>query len=520
MEGNAVFVLLGCASGDAATCSTLLDTASAEITQTLIPVAAIGEIPEEPVFVPEEEVRITVDNPGGGRMMARGQELVNHAEQVFSGYPEDVYHVNVPVRRCSALSSASIHCEPPVASDAYDFIGPDTAYVVPDDRSLTLDPAWHTSTTEVLVYSDYRVHDLEWSLFDAGGDQVVGPVGVTDSSTSLVDIFDFSIGAALEDTSLELPDGAYTARFTATFAKGELVKATSEDEVFQVTNDPPADDPQVLAVQRDIRPNTQWGSGEARFTVHAYPGSGLPGQVRLRNAAGTVVRTESVSNPFCSWCPDPKAWRVHIDGWRDSGEPLRPGRYSAELEMPDSYGRIMVKQLGGVVVEREARVTKTVTATAVDARHGPPLVGRCSRTRSPGERGWRESVALLSGVKCSSRRGNDDVVRRDFQLRLPKVYGYEAVATVSPQLYAGGRGAYASTATRLTGTQQRWDGGPLLGRRVRWHDVGMLVPSQQAGVDLSGRPLQIRVRVADGGRFDIGKVRLSVTYWAWRPPRA
>jgi hypothetical protein len=63
---DGVFVLLGCSTGDPATCATLLASEARRVTQSVVATAAL-EVPTEPVFVPEEQVRITIDNRAGER---------------------------------------------------------------------------------------------------------------------------------------------------------------------------------------------------------------------------------------------------------------------------------------------------------------------------------------------------------------------------------------------------------------------------------------------------------------------
>ena len=351
VDGPASFVLLGCTAADAATCSTVLSTRAVDITQTLLPTATI-DVPSEPVLVPQEDVLVRVDNPGGGRMLARGQELTNHAEQVFTDYRADLPRASVGVRRCSALTSSTSYCEYPVAVESFDFVGPDTMVVVSQDRLLTLDPDWHTSSSDLLVYSAGYEHDLSWSLFNSQGEQVLGPVQVADNSVNGLDHVTLNVGRSAAGP---IPDGTYAVRFTATFAKASLTGSTSEDQEFRIVNDPPADSPSVTARRRVVRPGAAGGPETARFLVQAYPGSLAGGTLRLRNHHGRVVQTRTVQNPCSPWwpagdCDQTPTWRVSVHGWSDTGRPLRSGRYIAQLKMPDSYGRMMVTQLGPVFV--------------------------------------------------------------------------------------------------------------------------------------------------------------------------
>jgi hypothetical protein len=529
LSGAATFLLLGCLAPDSETCSTLL--ASVDRTVTSVPGVTAGiDAPEDVVFASEEPVTVTVDNPGGGRVRISFFDTVNgrtitdvgdHSTTSFDAYPGAYGYGPFSVRLCSTFTDNLGYCRT-ITSRSLDYVK--DAYVdihTGGNDTLTVDPEWTASSQpwNVWVGNTYVApYDLSWDLFDAEGNHVVGPVEVATGQLESYVGFRFDPGV---QANVPLPDGSYTAVVTSRIPRGELTKTGSDLVAVNLVNDPPADHPHVLKARRLIRPGTVWGSGEAYFEVESLSGSTRPGKLRRRSSKGVLVKTMSLANPCSSvTVATCGPWRLNIDRYGDNVSPLKPGNYSAELVMPDTYGRMMVKPLGKVEVQRLKAVAKAVSATASRAWAGDlGAVGRCSSVSRPGVRGWRQSLGLLSLSRCDSRRGDADVVRQGFELRMPGAAGYETTLSVSPELYTGARNPsqWATTSRRIPRLDRRWERGIDLGDGVgRQPAGGFNLPWH---VDLRGAKVQVRVSIANGIRYDVGRFRVHVDYLVWRTPQ-
>jgi hypothetical protein len=486
---DGVFVLLGCSTGDPATCATLLASEARRVTQSVVATAAL-EVPTEPVFIPEEQVRIRVDNPGGGEMRAgtgyrtSEQRLANHATTVYDAFPDTSGRVTLRVNRCSALAGGN-YCEQPVALQVLTIVKRVVVQSVfgQSVTRLTVDPAWHASTAHPFVYGPRMAYDLSWSLFDRDGVRVVGPV-TAPTSASGVDEPDFSPGA---HATGRLPDGAYTARFTATVTKGDLARSGSAETTIELVNDPPADDPRLLSAYRRLRDRTFQRYPAPRFLVQAYPGSSRDGMLRLRDRSGAIIASRRVSNPCwfgSASCADP-VWDADFAGFGTLNN-VSAGFYQAELEMPDSYGRMMVRRLGRVVADRSVPITRTVDVGAA----GAAVAGR------PG--------------------------KRTFVVRIPAVRALQYVAELGVAVREAHRAPRGRTAIRVPALSTGWERGNPLAPRRGWSFVGSVSPwlEPRPEAELQGAAVRVRVSGADASHARIDRIRLRTTFYAWRPPKA
>jgi hypothetical protein len=481
------FVLLGCTTGEATTCSTLLATDDRTIVQTAAVTASFG-VPEQPVFVPEEQVGVDVQNAGGGEMRASltGQGAPGAVVLPGDGtvpsevFPDDARTRTLQVRRCSALASSAAYCEPVAASQVVSYVREVPVHTVFDEpRRLTLDPAWHGSRTDVLLYTTPLAHRSTWSLYDGQGQQVLDPVEVQPGSTGL-DELTFNPGAEAVAQGVELADGVYTARFSVTGTKGELTRTGTEDVTVELLADPPADEPEILAAHRVWRDGHRL-TRSPYLEVASYPGSWERGLVRLRNAHGRVVDRTTVGSP-CLFSCDP--WRLDFDEL--FGSAPRPGRYGVELTAPDSWGRMAVMRLGQVEVQRLARVEKTVVAGA--------------------------RAALVS------RHGDTRV----YELRVPSFRALDRVELVDVDVDPTSSRAEGPLAARIPRLGREWLGGSDLDhRRGTWREVRTMGISEAlpSRIDLQGGAVQVRVQ-GDPDRSRIARVRLQVHGYAWRSPAA
>ena len=265
---DGTFVLLGCDGADSSSCTTVLASQTRHIVQTALASGSL-DVPAQPVFIPEEQVLVSADNSGGGEMVAQfrgvgGRDVVPSGDSVvFTAYPATSAVEQLDLQRCSALTASPNYCEPPVASEAVSFVtgievNPVFGQQLP---RITVDSSWHSSTAEVAVYTTGQSHRLSWSLYDAEGEQVVAPVDVP-VGTSGLDQVEISPGAHAAGA---LSDGIYTVRFDVTVSKGDLIRTGTAERQIEIINDPPADQPEILAARRTWRPVAGWG--------RCFPGS-------------------------------------------------------------------------------------------------------------------------------------------------------------------------------------------------------------------------------------------------------
>jgi hypothetical protein len=478
---DAVFALLGCSSSDASSCTTLLASETRHVVQTAAASASL-EVPAQPVFVPEEQVLVTAHNAGGGVIVATGARsspetivATDAPPTVFDGYPPTAGLQTVRVRRCSSSTTDRLYCEPDVATQSISFVSElDVAAVFGSHLPrLTGNPAWHSSHARVTVYGLYPyAHQLSWSLYDSDGDRVVGPVEVSVSSS--LDEFDLSPGA---EASGPLPAGTYEVRFTGTVTKGERVRTGTGAHAVELVEDPPADVPQVVTAQRVWRPSAGRGQATPRFRVRAYPGSYARGSLRVRNSRGAVVETVDVINPcllsYPGTCGPHDLWDVDFSDLGTVHWPV--GRYAAELVMPDSYGRMMVRDLGAVELQQQVLVRRTVTVRA------HPVRGT----------------------------GHTSV----HQVRVPTFRNLDGISEVRASVHTKSRTASrARVDLRIPALSSHWRSRTRLTRAPGWNDLPTVSPSYRRQTRLPGRIVEVRVQ---GGKVRPRIDRVRLTAWAY-----
>jgi hypothetical protein len=385
---------------------------------------------------------------------------------------------------------------------------------------FTLDPDWTASSSvqQVATYTYGLPYDVSWEVRD-GDDVVSGPVTASSGNTGIDSVMTVAPGAHANGP---IPDGSYQLVTTSTVHKGALAKSSTSSRPITIVNDPPAEQAALLKARRLIRPLTAWGTGEAFFQVASIPGSTRPAALRLRNSKGVVVKTVAARNPCATSTQTTcQPWALAVDRWGDSNNWMKPGTYTAELRMPDSYGRMMLKPLGKVEFQELRDVTMTVSAVATSAAvEVGSLVGRCSSVRRPGVHGWKGSLGLMSLSRCRNRSGYRDVVRQTFQLRLPQVRNYESTVFVAPSLYTGAphQAELGTTSGRIPALGNAWQRGISFGGGVSWKPVGAVsLPDRR--FDARRRVVQVRAAVANGAHYDIGRVLLRVAYRVWRTPQ-
>jgi hypothetical protein len=482
---DGTFVLLACEGADSSSCTTVLASETRHIVQTA-PAAGSLDMPAQPAFIPEEQVLVSADNSGGGEMVAqfrgvRGRDVVPAGDTVvLTAYPATSAVEQLDLQRCSTLTASPNYCEPPVASEALSFVtGIEVNPVFGEQLPrITVDPAWHSSTAEVAVYTTGQSHRLSWSLYDAQGEQVVAPVNVP-VGTSGLDQVEISPGAHAAGT---LSDGVYTVRFDVTVSKGDLTRTGSAQRQIEIINDPPTDRPRILSARRTWRPVAGWGRAVPRFRVQAYRGSYATGTLRVRNSRGRVIADRQLTNPCLSGypgCTSDPVWDVDFD---DLGTLVpRPGAYTAELVMPDSYGRMMVRDLGTIDIQQCVSVQRTTTAKA----------GR----------------ALLR------KSGN----ARVYQLRVPTLRNVQWLGNLVARVRPVADEPRGIAHARIPVFSDRWRAATKLGPRSRWATVPLSRwPGYDEGLPTPlGKKVQIRVK-GDRARSRVDRIALTVAVGVWR----
>ncbi|WP_109510048.1 hypothetical protein [Nocardioides speluncae] len=522
------FILLGCTTADPATCASALAQQTRIVTQAA-PATATVELPDaKPIFHPEDDVFITAHNSDGGVVKAdyypwaEGsrwyQTLTPGVRTKFLAFPEsEAGDGEIGVSRCSALTNRSVYCEP-AALTPVSFIGRPMAWILRSDQGdgpLTVNPTWSgsTRTYEAVTYAERLPYDLSWELLDGDGERVAGPVQVVDGETDRESEFDVSPG---KETNGVLPDGNYVLRLTATVTRGDIVKTGSLDRHITIVNDPPADNPKLLFAQRILRPGTRHEFGSsARFSVQGYPGT-AGGTLRIRNRAGRVVFTDDLWNPCAglTTCTNP-IWRPNISMFSFNSRDA--GTYTAELTLPDSWGRPMTKQLGKVYVQDVDPVRRTVQLTATSARKaGTRFAGACSAVRSPGPHRWPGSVGLLSLSRCDNAAGTRDQARQNFVVKVPRVTaGYERFGGYEVGVYGAAKAGWRGEAhSRLSAIGTSWGARVHFWNGVGWHTADETI--YNGSRDPRGQTVEVRARVRDGATLDLRSLRVRFVYWVWR----
>lgn len=420
-SGEVVFSLLACASADPSSCSSVLGQQSRVVEQTE-PASAELVLPEEPVFVPEEEVIVSSANEGGGVIAAFFESSGNGRDhtplEVIDGtapmvnYPQDWRVRNLRVARCSALNLTFANCEPalvrqPVAVVNVPRIQPE--FHTPQ-RIFTTDPALRGSSQNVYVHSTTVSHRLTWSLVDAEGRAVLGPIeGAV--STAPYDTVRLEPG--------RLPDGDYTVRFQVTATDGGLSRTGVVEEPITVLSDPPVEMPALLSAERLMRvdgPRSVWPS----FTAASIPGpSSGAGALVVRDAQGRFQQEVAVRNPCGTWCSAWDEWEVDL---ADLDVGLYGDFHTAELVMPDPWGRPFVRPLGRIDLQGLEQVyrKRTVDAdAALVSRRGDRRVYeiKIPGVRDPQEVGLTAGVRIVDGPPRGTIRTRVQPLERDWSRR-------------------------------------------------------------------------------------------------------
>jgi hypothetical protein len=372
----ATFVLMGCSSNSKATCTTPLAVEPRPILQTNLATASIN-LPGSPVFVPEEDVSITTENPGGGDLIAglvqvgTEQSLPSDGTATFTAYGADFGEDTLAVRRCSALVSDLDYCEL-VESAAITWL---REFVTEQADAngyglgfVTTAPGIAATSVEVTftAHSQGRPYDLWWALRD-GEEVIAGPVQIAQQSTT--ETFTSTVSPIAHAVGAGIPDGDYDFVVYGSTGKGGLTKQSLQSATVTVLNDPPFEAAPLAAVDRVQRPkdSARPANTSAYFAVAALtdrPGGAA--EFVIRNSAGSVVYDGQVAQA----CPgylepnncltDGLTWDFRVPVGPNKTLLFPPGKYTVSARIPDQFGRLAPVALGALHVQKLAAVRKVV----------------------------------------------------------------------------------------------------------------------------------------------------------------
>lgn len=247
-----------------------------------------------------------------------------------------------------------------------------------------------------------------------------------------------------------------------------------------------------------------------------------PASFVLRNAAGTAVETRTVA----AVCPRDLAcvgdnnnrseYRWTWTGRRTDGT-LRPaGRYTLTARIPDGSGGTTTEQLGSTYLRHLATV-KGIQRWSPAEQNSFTKAGRCSTVVLPGPHGWTGSVGLLSGSRCRSTAGTDDLAAQYLWF---SVDGSLVERVVGWRLDAYGEPVRAGSRAVLLGRSTRgWQTSAVLGRGLGWHNgttrtsgIGSWQISEDGERSLL---FHARASTTDGSRYDVKFLRTVLDYRTW-----
>lgn len=539
-QSQSTFVLLGCATAEPETCTSRLASQTRLVIQTVMPSMTV-ELPEiRPIFLPEDEVYVTAANDGGGRVEAHlsvwnepasHQRLDPGVRTLYTAAPTGSGGGSkLALRRCADVADVS-YCEPSVSGTGFNLAGDPEIQSMTSGRDampFTVNPSWSGSSRayESYVSSPFLLHDLSWELRDSAGALRAGPVQVVDNSQSSARTLSVRLGEALAGP---LADGDYNLVFTALNGRAGISRTDTLVKPVKIVNNPPDEQASLLSAQRIIRPahlaSPELPSRfpEARFKVRgpSLDGDG-PAKLVVRDAKGRVVARSS------AWHEHGAIRRDWVATWSGNGLDglmMRSGTYRAELVLPDSFGRTIVKKLGPIYLESTSYTTRSVWVTPGPARVGAGrLVGACSRARAPGPFGTAGSVGLLSLDRCRNRVGTRDVVQQAFSAKIPLTgpSAHVEAYTVEGGARVDSRGMIRRGINRSPNAQvdcrfpskSNWSARTSVPFWNRWEYA--LCDRALPDGDHRGKAIQIRVRVHGGVRLEVQRFRVLLHYRVWR----
>lgn len=239
--------------------------------------------------------------------------------------------------------------------------------------NYTQQVGWDAASVEVLNAADVVVFDSAVPL----------PVAPSNDGTFLYDGKD-ELGAVL-------PDGAYTARLTAsrTLDSGDTVSSTYAAQPFTVDNTALA----PVSLTPTFATIYPYDDAYRVSTKLNYTGREPYSAVDfvVRNAANDVVRTKQILAPADA------VW----NGRDDAGVRVPAGHYTVRIRVYDAVHNLGFSPAAEVAVsaKKVVTVTKAITVTPAASRIDGQT-GSCSTRRTPSAHGWAGSTGYLSNTRC------------------------------------------------------------------------------------------------------------------------
>ncbi len=315
-------------------------------------------------------------------------------------------------------------------------------------------------TVRVTV-SDPGTYAFSWLLLSSTDEEIYGYLEA-----------DRTISGSTSDYHLNIPPGLAEGSY---HLSGTMVRRTASGEfpsdldgtlAFDIDGTGP-EVGQVTTSATEVFPAVDGYLDTVEVTATGQSEAWQPVTFQVQDSHGAVVRTEEHADTT------PGEAVFEWDGRDDAGDVVPEGEYSFVVLAQDSVGNESNPVSGGSVTVSHQRLvakrfTRAISATdSLIARS----VGRCSVLRRPSAHRWRESIGLLSGYRCHSRRARDLLVSTVHSVQLPRVTGPGRYWSINVKAYGGA----ALTRRRSTGTiryfaaDRRSGSVRTLSRRVGYH---------------------------------------------------
>lgn len=494
-------------------------------------VVATFELPDEPVFLPEEadDARVTLASPGGRHFLVTrsdqgGREL---SELVPAGVstplplpgtgPVDIQSVaRCPEGVTPNLVNLGTFCEVFPVGHTVTVLRNLDLHVSTSSAGAIIDAEDGTSVDIRAGVVRGIDPELSYELLDSADQTVVGPVAWPGTG----DLAVFDPNAA----GVPLAGGDYTLEVSARVTKGELVRTETVAVPLALTTDPPPVDLpsyELDGIGRDVRGDRPaWvsveGTGEQQYrgTLHVTDAAGTEVWTRTTGPACRPDETCHISDPG-----DPAWYDFSWPGTTTAGAALPAGEYHAAMTVVDTWGRtVEVADVGSLYIDHLETVTTTKRYTPADTTYAYSIVGRCSSSPKPGPHGWAGSVGILSLSRCRNTAGKYDWAFRSFLLEHRKapdqqrLISYQVAAYGAP-VRRGMRGGIVHDASGGRGPV--WKNIGMLSGGLGWHTTARVAaPSGSEAFD--SYVALVQARTTNGNKWDIKYWRVSWTHRAWR----
>ena len=418
--------------------------------------------PTDTTVGPGQDHDLTVSDPqGGGRLFAIWQ---NH-EIPISRTGSTTLPTTAFVEGTGDLLIWRCTDHPPSPSFIYPCVETGLSRTLEVDRTVsssgsvspsTIGPGTSSVTLDTVV-SDAGTYVLDWQVRNTASSVVASgqsPATVITSAKTKA----FTLGGLTS-----LPSGTYSVAATmsrASTAGNDFVSTVTGSPSFQVDTVAPTVTG-VTAATDTVFPAVDGYRDTTTLTVSGQVEQWRPASVQVRNALGDTVRTLSVTD----LAPGDGVATVTWDGTDEAGNVVPAGTYSLRARATDGTGNTSDWVDGTTLTVDGRRLTTLTWTKAVSATDSLLMssVGRCSVLRRPSAHRWAESIGLLSGYRCRSRRSAYLRVSTQHRVTLPTIAAPGSYRTVAVSVYGGA----AKTKPAQHGLDALLHQGQPRGRRVR-----------------------------------------------------